>query len=76
VSVFPNPTTTEFRLNVNTTGKDQITVRVWDVQGKIIKTMKMMPYETIKFGNELKTGSYLVEVMQGNKKITQRVIKF
>jgi PKD-like domain/Secretion system C-terminal sorting domain len=76
VSVFPNPTTTEFRLNVNTTGKDQITVRVWDVQGKIIKTMKMMPYETIKFGNELKTGSYMVEVMQGNKKITQRVIKF
>jgi hypothetical protein len=76
LSVFPNPTTTEFRLNINTTGKDQITVRVWDVQGKIIKTMKMMPYETIKFGNELKTGSYMVEVMQGNKKITQRVIKF
>ena len=76
LSVFPNPTTTEFRLNVNTTKKDQITVRVWDVQGKIIKTMKMMPYETIRFGNELKTGSYLVEVTQGNKKITQRVIKF
>jgi hypothetical protein len=76
LSVFPNPTTTEFRLNVNTSGKEQITVRVWDAQGKMMKTMKMMPYETIKFGNELKTGSYMVEVLQGNKKRTQRVIKF
>ena len=76
IKVFPNPTTSEYKLNVNTTVKEQITVRILDNYGRVIKTMKMMPYETISFGNELMPGSYLLEVHQGNQKMTQRIIKF
>jgi hypothetical protein len=76
IKVFPNPTTNEFHLNVNTTITNQITVRILDIHGRMMKFIKMMPEETIKFGNDLRSGSYIVEVLQGNKKITQRVIKF
>ncbi|MEI8053644.1 MAG: T9SS type A sorting domain-containing protein, partial [Bacteroidota bacterium] len=74
--VFPNPTTNEFNLNVKSTDKNQVSVRLLDSQGKLMKVMKMMPDETIKFGNEIRPGAYLIEVLQGNKKITQRAIKF
>jgi hypothetical protein len=76
IKVFPNPTTSEYKLNVNTTAKDKIAVRILDNFGHVIKTMKMMPYETIRFGNELMPGAYLLEVLQGKQKMTQRIIKF
>ena len=35
VKVFPNPTTSNFNLQVNTSGKEEVTARVLDMQGKI-----------------------------------------
>ena len=76
VNIFPNPTTTDFKLQVVTAGKEEINVRILDIQGRYLKQITVMPYQTVNLGAELKAGSYLVEVKQGKTVKTTRVIKF
>ncbi|MEI8053814.1 MAG: T9SS type A sorting domain-containing protein, partial [Bacteroidota bacterium] len=76
VNVFPNPTTNSFNVRVVTAGKEVITARIYDVQGRFIKSVIINPYETINIGSELKAGTYMVEVRQGKNLKTTRVLKF
>ncbi len=76
VNIYPNPTVTDFNIKVITAGKEQVHVRILDMQGRLFKTLTVMPYQTTKAGAELKAGSYLVEVRQGNVVKTIKVIKF
>jgi hypothetical protein len=76
VKVFPNPTTTDFKLQVLTAGMEEINVRVLDMQGRYIKSVKVTPYQTINLGAELKAGAYMLEVRQGKEVKTTRVMKF
>jgi hypothetical protein len=76
VKIFPNPTVSDFKLEVLTSGTEEITVRVLDNQGRLYKNFKVMPHQTIALGAELKAGSYLVEVRQGKTVKTTKVIKF
>jgi hypothetical protein len=76
VKIFPNPTVSDFKLQVITSQKEEITVRVIDNEGRLFKTFKLMPYQTIALGAELKAGSYMVEVRQGQTVKTSKVIKF
>jgi len=76
VNVYPNPTTTDFKLQVLTAGKEEISVRVLDMTGRFIKQVTVMPYQTINIGAELKAGSYMIEVRQGSSLKTTRVLKF
>jgi hypothetical protein len=76
VKVFPNPTTSNFNLQVITADQQEVVVRILDVQGRFIKSVKVAPYQTLNIGSELKSGSYLVEVRQGNSVKTTRVVKY
>ena len=76
VKVFPNPTTSNFNIQVITANQQQVAVNVLDVQGRVIKSFKVAPYQTINLGAELKAGSYLLEVKQGNSLKTTRVVKY
>jgi hypothetical protein len=76
VKIFPNPTVSDFKLEVLTQAKGEINVRVIDAQGRTFRTFKVMPYQTIALGSELKAGSYLVEVRQGTVVKTTKVIRF
>jgi hypothetical protein len=76
VKVFPNPTTTNFNLQVITAGTEAISVRLMDVQGRMLKTLKVSANQTVSIGSELKAGAYLVEVRQGNEVKTTRLMKF
>jgi hypothetical protein len=76
VKIFPNPTVSDFKLEVITSQKEEINVRVLDGQGRLYKTFKLMPYQVIALGAELKAGSYMVEVRQGDQVKTTKVIKF
>jgi hypothetical protein len=76
VKVFPNPTTSNFNLQVITSDQQEVVVRILDVQGRFIKSVKVAPYQTLNIGSELKSGSYLVEVKQGNSVKTTRVVKY
>ena len=76
VKVFPNPSTSNFNLQVNTGGSEEITARVLDMQGRFLKSVVISPNKTINLGSELKAGSYFIEVRQGKEVKTTRVIKF
>ncbi len=76
VNVFPNPTTTASKLQVITAGKEKISVRLMDAQGRSFKTFEIMPYQTVEIGAGLKAGVYILEVMQADKIKTTRLIKF
>ncbi|MGE5106607.1 MAG: HYR domain-containing protein, partial [Sphingobacteriales bacterium] len=71
-AVMPNPTTDNFRLQVITTAKEQIQVKVVDILGRQVKQIKFAPYQTIQFGSDLKKGIYMVEITQGtNHKVVK-----
>jgi hypothetical protein len=76
VNVYPNPTTTDFKLQVITAGKEEISVRVLDMTGRFYKQLTIMPNQTINLGAELKAGAYMIEVRQGSTLKTTRVLKF
>jgi hypothetical protein len=76
VNVYPNPTTNAFQLFVKSPTASKITMRVLDVQGRLIKTISFNSDETIAFGNDLKSGVYMVEVREGNVVKTVRVVKY
>ncbi|MEO6671780.1 MAG: lamin tail domain-containing protein [Ferruginibacter sp.] len=76
VNVFPNPTVSDFKLQVITAGKEAIRVRVLDMQGRELKSLLVNANQTINIGSDLRTGSYIMEVKQGTGVKTVKVIKF
>jgi hypothetical protein len=76
VNVYPNPTVSDFKLQVVTAGKQTINVRITDAQGRSIKTFEIMPYQTINVGSDLKAGTYMMEVRQGNEVKVSKLLKF
>ncbi|MFT3911096.1 MAG: T9SS type A sorting domain-containing protein [Ferruginibacter sp.] len=76
VKVYPNPTVSDFNLQVITAGKETIHIRILDMQGRAIRELTVMPYQKISIGADLKAGSYMIETRQGKDVKTVKVIKF
>ncbi|HRO17909.1 MAG TPA: GEVED domain-containing protein [Ferruginibacter sp.] len=77
VDVFPNPSTQVFNVQAKSANmKTRVVVKVMDNLGRVMESHNMMPGETQPIGTRLKAGSYFIEVMQGNERVTKRVIKF
>jgi len=53
-----------------------ITIRIMDLQGRVIKVMTSMPEQNLSIGSDLKVGTYLIEVRQGKNLAIQKVIKY
>jgi hypothetical protein len=76
IKLFPNPSNGTFNLQVKgVSNNDQIHVRVLGMEGLEYNLLNMMPGETLNFGSEMKSGSYLIEVKQGSKTKITRAIK-
>ena len=52
-----------------------MTVRILDLQGRELSRMIMMPEELKTFGSKLTAGAYFMEVLQGEKRAVQKLIK-
>ena len=76
VNVYPNPSTSAFQMFVKTQTASKIAMRILDIQGRLIKTISFNSEETIAFGNDLKSGVYMVELREGNVIKTVRVVKY
>jgi hypothetical protein len=76
VSVGPNPTSEVFGFKVNTTYEEAITLRVYDMQGRLcIEEKNLTPNETNKLGAALAAGHYIAQIEQGKNKETIKLIK-
>jgi len=75
LQVYPNPTTSSFRVQVYGQANDQATIRVMDLQGRELSRKIVMAGTMHSFGSDLKAGTYLVEVLQGGKRTVQKLVK-
>jgi len=75
VIVSPNPSNTEFRINVTSDSADTISIFVYDILGRRIKSLKSNHGQPITIGSNWNSGVYIAEIRQGNQKKTVKLIK-
>jgi hypothetical protein len=75
VQVYPNPSVGDFNIRLSGGSSEEVEVRVMDVQGRSIRQLRSAYQGIITLGSELKSGVYLLEVRQGNKRQTTRILK-
>jgi hypothetical protein len=75
VQVYPNPTTSEFSLLIKAVDQTKVMVRIFDLQGRQLKTIQVMSNEISRIGNDLKAGVYLLEITEGKNKLVKKIIK-
>lgn len=76
IVIMPNPTRSSFHLKTDTGSALPIQVRVMDILGRVYKKMTLIPGQTVAFGEDLPSGTYLVQALQGDKTKTMKVVKY
>ncbi len=75
--IYPNPTMSTFNLLVKSSKQSKtVKARIIDSQGRRIKTLSFNSNEIVSFGNELRSGLYLVEVIDGDNVKMLKVVKY
>src|SRR6266487_847093 len=74
VKVFPNPSSNEFTINLSGKYTTQATVIVVDLSGREVQKFENVS-GVLKFGKELKSGIYMVQVIQNNQQKTFKIVK-
>jgi hypothetical protein len=75
--IYPNPTMSTFNLLVKSSKQSKtVKARIIDSQGRQVKTLTFNSNEIVSFGNELRSGVYLVEVIDGDNVKILKVVKY
>ena len=73
---YPNPSTSQFNLQVQGSGREPIVMQVFDYAGRIIETRSgINSNSTIQFGQNYAKGMYVVRVTQGKQTADTKVTK-
>ena len=75
ISLWPNPSSSFFRLIVHSANMQPVYVRVIDANGRSVYETKGQPEQSFMFGDKLLNGLYLIEVKQGKEVKTLKAIK-
>ena len=76
VDILPNPSNNYFNLVINTNDPAPVSIRIMDVLGRVIEVKDNMAVnESYKFGQKLKAGVYLAEIIQGKNHKVIRLLK-
>lgn len=75
VKVFPNPTTTAFRLLLESDSREEVRIIVTDIYGHKVFQTKGTIEQPYIFGQDFKSGMYIVQVLQGKRMQTLKVTK-
>jgi hypothetical protein len=76
VSLYPNPTRTQFNLLVSTANeKDPISLQVVDILGKVKEVRSISADRTVTIGSDLPAGMYILRVMQGTTYKEVKLVK-
>jgi hypothetical protein len=74
-NVYPNPSISNFKVNISTEELGEITLQVFDVLGKMVHQEKGQSDKLYNFGLNFKPGFYVVKVIQANQFMTSKIIK-
>jgi len=74
--VYPNPSSTAFTLKIYSDEKEICMVVIRDITGRILESRAdILPASEITCGNDLASGVYLLEVVQGEDRNVVRLVK-
>ena len=74
-TAYPNPTQTYFNLKDQSSSNDNVQIKVFDMAGKLLTVLNGSVGETYRFGEMYTSGAYVVEVRQGQQRVTTKVVK-
>ena len=76
VIVSSNPTNAQFRLLVETSTQEKITIQISDAQGRVVEQIQgKLSKQAIYLGNRYGSGIYFAQIIQGNNRKTVKLIK-
>jgi hypothetical protein len=75
VTAYPNPTNYQFNLVVENGSKGKVEILVYDMSGRLVKRFESKNEESIKFGEDLRAGTYRVIISQGKNEKSVLLIK-
>jgi uncharacterized delta-60 repeat protein len=77
ISASPNPSADAFTIQLHSTDlKQQVSIRVYDVSGRLMEEREHISIgQVLHLGNQYKAGTYIIEAMQGTRRVQIKVIK-
>lgn len=76
VKVLSNPSISAFQLNIQSSVKEGVTVRITDMFGRTVKVIEhVQSNSTVNVGADLQPGNYFAEVKQGSSKKVLKLVK-
>ncbi len=74
--VYPNPSTSKFTFVLESASTEEVMINIFDITGrKVLEINNKMANEKIELGDELISGTYLAEVVQGSNRKTIKIVK-
>jgi hypothetical protein len=73
--VSPNPGKQNFNLEIKSVSNEKIEVNLFDISGRLISKLSAVKNNTLRFGDDLRPGVYMVEVKQGQRQKIIKVVK-
>ncbi len=75
INTYPNPSAGIFNLTLESESTEDAYIEVFDLFGKRLFQTNMYHNQKVSLGSDLRPGSYFVRVVQGQKIISQKIIK-
>lgn len=75
ISIYPNPSASEFRVNTGGEMYSPVNIRVLDAGGRVMSRFRTIPGQQITFGTDLKPGIYFVEIICDSRKMIRKIVK-
>jgi len=75
IKAMPNPSAGYFNIGIYSSDASPVTVRVMDVSGRVIEVWQKVNSNILQMGQNWRTGSYFVEVVQGNERKVITLLK-
>jgi hypothetical protein len=74
-NVWPNPSSGDFKLEVQSSSNENAVLSIFDINGRLISNVNAGSQKSIAFGENLKAGIYMVVLQQGSNSNTFKVVK-
>jgi hypothetical protein len=75
IRVWPLPTESFFNLTIQSSSRESVVINIYDITGRQIQQLRGSSLETYRFGDMYVAGTYLIEVIQGTNRVTQKILK-
>ena len=69
LSVFPNPATNNFVLQIPGYSHQKLTYQLFDMQGRLLESNSIIGIQTIIYTHNIPSSTYFLNIIQGNKQI-------